>query len=56
VTEKPQAPIARVTVKDGMVTRTGLYAPGLPDGEHDLYCEPEATAPYLRDQPGRDAQ
>lgn len=48
VPEHPQAPIARVTISDGMATRTGLYAPGLPDGEHDLYCEPEALAPYLR--------
>lgn len=55
IPEHPQAPIAKVTVKDGMVARTGLYAPGLPDGEHDLYCEPESVAPYMRQvQPNGD--
>ncbi len=34
------APIARVTVQDGKVTRTLQYTPGLPDGEHDLWCAP----------------
>jgi hypothetical protein len=48
--EAPQAPIARLMVADGFVTWTHLKAPGLPDGMHDLYCEPEATAPYLRSQ------
>jgi hypothetical protein len=48
-----QAPIARLTIEGGVVTRTGVYAPGLPDGEHELYCEPAAVAPYLRAvQPG----
>lgn len=36
------APIARVTIKDGLVVEheTTLYAPGLPDGEHDLFPVP----------------
>lgn len=41
--ELEHAPIAKVTVAGGLVVRTGLYAPGLPDGEHDLYCEPVAA-------------
>ena len=45
----PQAPIARVTVREGLAVRTGLYAPGLPDGDHDLYCVPEAVSPMMRD-------
>jgi len=41
-----QAPIARLTVTDSGVGSTmfvsaALYAPGLPPGEHDVYCEPE---------------
>jgi hypothetical protein len=43
-----QWPIASVTVKDGMATRTGLYTPGLPDGEHDLYCQPSEEIAALR--------
>ncbi len=35
-----QMPIAKVTIKDGLAVRTGLYAPGLPDGDHDLFCAP----------------
>ena len=32
------APIARLTVDDsGLVVRAGLYAPGLPPGEHDVW-------------------
>lgn len=34
-----QAPIAKITIVDGVVQRTGMYAPGLPDGEHELYCD-----------------
>lgn len=42
-TGSPQAPIARVTIgESNLVERCGLYAPGLPRGEHDLYCEPPA--------------
>lgn len=50
----PQAPIALLTVDQaGEVAGIQMYAPGLPPGDHLLYCEPEATAPYLRDhQPG----
>jgi hypothetical protein len=47
--EKPQAPIAKVTVWGHLPPNVEIYAPGLPPGEHELYCEPEATAPYLRD-------
>lgn len=48
----PQAPIARLQVLEDGRLAVSMYAPGLPPGEHDLYCEPEAVAPYLRDQPG----
>lgn len=52
MSESPQAPIAAIRVgEDGTMEVLHLYAPGLPPGEYDLYCEPEATAPYLRDQP-----
>jgi len=34
---------------------TMLYAPGLPPGEHDLYCEPEALGTYLRAVQPRDS-
>src|SRR6185295_448504 len=44
----PQLPIAMVAVRDGQMIMGSLYTPGLPDGEHELYCEPEATAPYFR--------
>lgn len=50
-TAAAQAPIARLKVWEnlnGTCVSAELYAPGLPPGEHDLYCEPEATAPYLR--------
>jgi hypothetical protein len=47
-TSASQAPIAKVTVTDGDLATVELYAPGLPPGEHDLFCEPEATAPYMR--------
>jgi hypothetical protein len=32
-----QAPIARVTVAGYKAVGVSLYAPGLPDGEHDVY-------------------
>lgn len=50
--ELEHAPIAKVTVAGGLVVRTGLYAPGLPDGEHDLYCEPVAAheTPAVKEQ------
>jgi hypothetical protein len=51
----PQAPIAKITVResgaghyapDDVYVR--LYAPGLPPGEHDVYCEPMSVAPALK--------
>ena len=46
-TAAPQAPVARVTVRESLAGHNApddvsvtLYAPGLPPGEHDLYCEP----------------
>lgn len=47
-TTAPQAPIAKIAVTENGSIMTWMYAPGLPPGEHDLYCEPEAMAPYLR--------
>lgn len=42
--DHPQAPIARIQVgDDGKVVAGALYAPGLPPGKHDLYCEPDST-------------
>lgn len=45
----PQAPIAKLTIPEGhdvgIALRVELYAPGLPPGEHDLYCEPMSVAP-----------
>lgn len=34
------APIASITVKDGDPVGTCIYAPGLPDGEHELFPVP----------------
>lgn len=42
------APIAKLTVRDGLVQRAGLYAPGLPDGEHDLFPVPLNPAGELQ--------
>lgn len=36
----PQMPIARLKVLNGLEVTATLYAPGLPDGEHDLFCAP----------------
>jgi hypothetical protein len=36
----PIWPIAKLTIKDGLCVRAGLYAPGLPDGEHNVYPLP----------------
>lgn len=47
----PQAPICKLTVASWGPAGVEMYTPGLPAGDHELYCEPEATAPYLRDQP-----
>jgi hypothetical protein len=53
--ESPQAPIAKLIIPDGVSggapLQVEMYAPGLPPGEHDLYCEPEAVAPYMRAEP-----
>lgn len=38
-----QAPIAKVTVPNLGGPVVSLYAPGLPPGDHDLYCEPHAS-------------
>lgn len=39
------APIARITVGEGgWITGQHLYAPGLPPGEHDLWCVPVRAA------------
>jgi hypothetical protein len=35
-----QMPIANVVIVDGEVQFARLYAPGLPDGGHDLFCAP----------------
>jgi hypothetical protein len=48
-TQAPQAPIALLTIN--MASEPAgvtLYAPGLPPGDHQLYCEPEKVAPYMR--------
>jgi hypothetical protein len=52
----PMAPIARVTVENcGVyetiheVVRTTLYAPGLPEGDHNLYPEPPQHDDLRRD-------
>jgi hypothetical protein len=45
-----QAPIARIVVANDKIADATLYAPGLPAGVHDLYCEPESTAHYLRSE------
>lgn len=37
---EPQMPIMRVTVSNGVAVHGTFYAPGLPDGEHDLFCAP----------------
>lgn len=44
----PQAPIFRVVLSGGQIVGATPLAPGLPDGEFELYCEPEKVAPYLR--------
>jgi hypothetical protein len=44
----PQAPIAKVIVRDDGPADVVLYAPGLPPGEHDLYCEPPDEMAQLR--------
>jgi hypothetical protein len=41
------APIVKIKVTDGDIPRATFYAPGLPDGEHDLYCEPPTVKDSL---------
>lgn len=39
-----QAPIVRVTINDNYeIASCAQYAPGLPPGDHDLYCEPTGS-------------
>jgi hypothetical protein len=48
---EPQAPIARIRIglaSDFPPQVVKIYSPGLPSGEHDLYCEPMAIAPALK--------
>src|SRR5690606_9585344 len=42
------APIAKLTARDGLVQRAGLYAPGLPDGDHDVFPVPLSPKGELR--------
>lgn len=43
-----QSPIANVIVKDGEGVAVCMYAPGLPDGSHDLYCAPQPREPAVK--------
>lgn len=45
------APIAKLTVSHGLIRRAGLYAPGLPDGDHDVFPIPQPPAGELGWQP-----
>src|SRR5690554_4827198 len=45
------APIAKLTVRDGLVQRAGLYAPGLPDGDHDVFPVPLSPPHVLASPP-----
>lgn len=44
-------PIAKLTVRDGLAVRAGLYAPGLPDGDHDVYPAASSQPPAPEWQP-----
>lgn len=46
--EPPQAPIARITVDDGIPLSAIMLAPGLPPGTYDLYCEPTERVPPVK--------
>lgn len=52
-------PIARVTISGGVPVGTCIYAPGLPDGEHDLFPVPldprGAMQPFMEPDVQRDA-
>ena len=47
----PEAPVAKVWMKDGEIQKAATYMPGLPDGEHELYAgpQPQAVTEYARD-------
>lgn len=47
----PQAPCAKLVITDDhQISETShQYAPGLPPGEHDVYCVPMSVAPPLAD-------
>lgn len=56
-----QAPIAKITVRESGAghyapddVSVSLYAPGLPPGEHDVYCEPMSVAPALKSECAHD--
>jgi hypothetical protein len=56
---EPQAPIARIRI--GLASGyppqvVKLYSPGLPSGEHDLYCEPMSVAPALKSGVGLESE
>jgi len=52
-------PIAQVVIANGEPVSTTLYAPGLPDGEHDLFPVPldprGAMQPFMTPPPPPDA-
>jgi len=52
-TTSPQAPIAKLYINGGVANGVVVYAPGLPDGEHELYCEPASVAPAVKATPHR---
>lgn len=45
--QSPQAEIAIVRIVDGRPVDIQMKSPGLPDGEHDLFCEPTDKCPPL---------
>lgn len=48
-TAASQAPIAWIEVGDtGAILASDMYAPGLPPGTHDLYCEPMERVPPVK--------
>jgi hypothetical protein len=40
-----QCEIATIEVRDDAIVKATMKAPGLPDGEHDLFCAPVAAQP-----------
>lgn len=50
------APIANIIITNGEFAGITLYAPGLPDGEHDLFCVPLSSPagklrPFMQSEP-----